>query len=168
MNRTRVNLRVITVTFALFLGATGISSALAEGLANSASKVDVTAEFEPATDNDDLRIRVRLDIADGWHVNAHPASLDFLVATTIVARSGGETLALNIAWPEGRDSGIELGGTRIKVYDDNTVIPVQLARTTATKAHTAGQLTLNVRVQACSNDGICLPPSTLTIHPQAL
>lgn len=169
MNRTHVKIRVITAAFALALAATGLSPALAAGrLATSASKVDVSAEFQPATDHSEPRIRVRLDMARGWHVNAHPASLDFLVATTIEARAGGETLALNIAWPEGRNSGIQVGGTRIKVYSDNTVIPVQLARTSATQLRAAGQLTLNVRVQACSDKGICLPPSTLTIHSQAL
>lgn len=169
MNRTPVNLRVIAAAFALALAATGLSPTLAAGrLATSASKVDVSAEFRPATDNGEPRIRVRLDMAEGWHVNAHPASLDFLVATTIEARAGGETLALDIAWPEGHDSDIRLGGTRIQVYSDNTVIPVQLARTAAARIRAAGQLTLNVRVQACSDRGICLPPSTLTIHPRVL
>lgn len=143
-------------SFLLLLG--GLGTAGAAGLATSASKVDAIARY---ADADSTRLQVRLDMADGWHVNAHPASLDFLVPTTITATRGGEPLPLTIAWPQGHDSGIELGGTSIKVYSDATVIPVRIDA----PAQSAAQPTLKIRVQACSNKGLCLPPSTLSIQP---
>lgn len=165
MNRTHVKHQVTAAACALCLSLSGMSAAPAAGLANSASKVDVTARFRPATDDTRPRLRIRLDIADGWHVNAHPASLDFLVATTIRAKAGGEPLPLTIDWPRGRDSGVELGGTSIRVYDDNTVIPATLATAADKGAVAADRITVNVRVQACSNRGICLPPATLSVEP---
>src|SRR5699024_7158050 len=100
-------------------------SALAAGLAQSASKVDVIAtQADVAMDAASQAVHIRLTIASGWHVNAHPASLDFLVPTSIQATVDGKTVPLNITWPKGHDSGIELGDTAIKVYSDGTVIPV--------------------------------------------
>lgn len=142
------------------------ASAAAAGLARSASKVDVKATLV-GDSADAPDIKVQLLVADGWHVNAHPASLDFLVPTTITAQAGDQTLPLAIAWPDGHASGIELGGTEIMVYSDNTTIPVRLKPAAAQATRTTAQLVLKVRVQACSNKGICLPPSTLTVQPAA-
>lgn len=148
--------QTIVSTCVLWLVAAGLSAAVAAGLATSASKVDVSAEYIHAGE-DAPRIRVQLAIADGWHVNANPASLDFLVPTTIDADAG----TLDIDWPDGHDSDIELGGTSIQVYSGNTTIPVRL------DAAAAESVTLRVRVQACSDSGLCLPPSTLSVKPVA-
>lgn len=152
---------LMLVISALALVIACMSTAVAVGLAQSASKVDVIAVYvDSATNPNEQHIRVELDIADGWHVNANPASLDFLVPTSIDATAGSETLPLNIAWPEGQDSGIELGGTHILVYSDGTTVPIQ-----PDPVATGNDVTLNVRVQACSNKGLCLPPSTLHVQP---
>lgn len=160
-----MNRLIIAATCALSLAIAGMATVSAAGLAQSASKVDVNAEYtKQSTDMETQLVRVKLNIADGWHVNAHPASLDFLVPTAIQAKAGGKTLALDIDWPEGHNSGIVLGGTAIKVYSDNTVIPVRLSPAATQAVHSVGQLSLNIRVQACSDDGLCLPPSTLDVR----
>jgi len=134
----------------------------AAGMDQSAAHVDVATKLTAAQDDSDARIiKLRLQIDDGWHVNAHPASLDFLVPTAIQATVDDETLSPSIDWPAGRDSGIELDGTTIAVFRDGTTIPVHLTADELASARTAGRLTLAVQVQACSDDGICLPPSTL-------
>lgn len=141
----------------------GAPSALAAGLPTSASKVEVSAAFAASADGAAPQsFRVQLAIADGWHVNAHPASLDFLIATDIHGTAGATALPLNVTWPAGRDSGIEFNGTAIEVYSTDTVIPVHISAQAAKAVRAAGQLVLDVRVQACSDAGICLPPSTLT------
>lgn len=160
-----MNRRIIAVACALWLASAGMSAVFAAGLARSASKVDVAAQYaKQDTDAETRLVRVQLDIADNWHVNAHPASLDFLVPTTIQARAGGETLPLQITWPKGHDSDIELSGTAIQVYSDDTVIPVKFGPEAAQAVDAARRLTLKVRVQACSDDGLCLPPSTLDVR----
>lgn len=163
MSLTTMNRRIIAVSCALWLASAGATTAYAAGLTDSASKVDVSAQYvSPTDDQNRPRIRVRLNIADGWHVNANPASLDFLIPTTIDAKADGKALPLSITWPQGHDSGIELGGTEIKVYSDGTVIPVQLE---SAAIGTREQIELDVRVQSCSDAGLCLPPSTLKIQP---
>lgn len=143
----------------LLLASAGMTTTFAAGLMQSDAKVDATVTRGEASES--RAVQVRLAIADGWHVNAHPASLEFLVPTTIEATANGETVPLTIAWPEGHDSGIELGDASIMVYSDGVVIPVGLDNDAADS-----QPTFNIRVQACSNKGMCLPPSTLQVQLQ--
>lgn len=160
MNRATASRRVAALACVLLLAAAGMSAAPAAGMARSAAKVDAVVT-DAAGDQATTAVHIRLAIADGWHVNAHPASLDFLVPTSIQATANGATVPVNVDWPAGHDSGIELGGTAIEVYGDGVVIPVFLDRSTAD-----AQPTLNVRVQACSDQGLCLAPSTLRVPLQ--
>jgi len=132
------------------------------GLAQSASKVDASAHWStPAADRAPDRIRVVLDIADGWHVNANPASLDFLIPTRVTASANGSPLKVSPRYPPGRESDIELEGKRIRVYGDATVIAVDVPPESRRTAQASGSLELTVRVQSCSDDGTCLAPSDL-------
>lgn len=99
-------------------------------------------------------LQVTLHIAEGWHVNANPASLDFLIPTEITA-SADNPLPLQVDYPPGRriDSGL---GEPWAVYDDGTSIPVVLPGN-----NTDDPLNVAVRVQACHDEGRCLPPATL-------
>jgi len=141
---------------AFWCAAVFASTALAAGMTSSDSKVQATAQYSNAADS---QVEVRLTMADGWHVNANPASLDFLIPTSIEASADGKTVPVDIDWPDGHDSGIDLGDTAILVYSNNTVIPVKL------DTDTSEPPTLDVRVQACSDKGVCLPPSTLSVQP---
>jgi len=132
------------------------------GLAASADKVDVSAAWTKDTaDVPEDRITVTLNVADGWHVNANPASLDFLIPTEVSGRVDGDPVELAPAYPAGRQSDIELDDTRIRVYGDGTTIDVGLPDETSRRARASGRIDLTVRVQSCSDDGTCLAPSSL-------
>ena len=93
-----------------------------------------------------------LHIAAGWHVNAHPASLEYLIPTTLSIERNGASHEVKAVYPPGRNSGVVLDGKNIQVYEDGTVIPF------------SGLVTgegdrVVVRVQACNTKGICLPPA---------
>ncbi|HKJ95151.1 MAG TPA: hypothetical protein VKA32_05945, partial [Gammaproteobacteria bacterium] len=95
------------------------------GLAASADKVDVSAAWTKGTADESAgRLTVTLHVADGWHVNAHPASLDFLIPTEVSGRVDDETVELAPTYPAGTESDIELEDTRIRVYSDGTTIDV--------------------------------------------
>jgi hypothetical protein len=100
-------------------------------------------------------LRVTLDIADGWHVNANPASMDFLIPTTIQALVAGEPLPLSVTYPPGRKIETSLDETWA-VYDDG----MQLFATVADGLPPA-PITVTARVQACHDQGRCLTPDTL-------
>jgi len=132
------------------------------GLASSAGKVEVSAAWATGPGEDDHpRIELALHIADGWHVNANPASLDFLIPTRVQATVDGGAAAVSPAYPSGRESDIQLEGTRIRVYGDGTIIPVELPAATLQRVRGAGALELAVRVQSCSDSGTCLAPATV-------
>lgn len=137
------------------------------GLTASATKVDADARWlRDADGTQGNRLQVTLRIADGWKVNATPASLDFLIPTRISGTVDGNAVELVPNYPIGAKSDIELEGTRIRVYRDGTTIDVGVPAATAERAQSAGGLELTVRVQSCSDDGICLAPSDLQASAQ--
>lgn len=133
------------------LGASQESrSQSSQGLASSADHVRATV-----LRHGDL-LRVHLSIDDGWHVNANPASLDFLIGTQLTVHNQGAALPLTIEYPLGHSVSVGLQQP-IRVYSDKTEITAQLP------ANAPAPLEAAVRIQACSNEGRCLMPSTLQV-----
>ena len=137
----------------------------AGGLAQSSDKVSfsLTRQAE-GSKSGPMSLAVKLQIDKGWHVNAHPASVEGLVATTVAGTANGQSLDLNPVYPPGMDSGIRLSGTVIKVYDSGATIKLEPSAAAVNKIRQAGGLDVRLRVQSCSDDGICLAPSTLNKH----
>lgn len=120
---------------------------------DTADVVSARARVDAA---DPRRLVVTLRLEPGWHVNATPASLEFLIPTRVSARSGDRALELTADYPAGRP--LAAGFERpIRVYDDGVRIPVRLARPAP------GALELSLHAQACSDDGQCLAPAELRV-----
>lgn len=88
--------------------------------------------------------RLRLEMASGWHVNAHTPGPDWLVG----ARLDGA----DADWPEGEARSLGFSEDEIRLYEGRIDVPVEAA---------SGVLTLVL--QACS-DTICLEPEELTFR----
>lgn len=130
------------------------------GMMQSSDKVSVDATL----DSSGKRIVLTLQIEDGWHVNATPASLDFLIPTTVQVRQAGKPAEMSIHYPPGRATDIELAGVPIEVYDNGSQITVRPDGSDVQSALT-DTLKMSVTVQSCSDAGICLAPSTIEIKP---
>ena len=129
---------------------------------SSADKVGLTAAIDEANGTTDSRsLEITLHIAKGWHVNTNPASLPFLIPTTVRMQIAGKAIPLAVQYPAGRDSGIRLDGKHIMVYDDNAVLTTQFKDGELRRLNSTENLTLLVTVQSCSDQGVCLPPATL-------
>jgi uncharacterized protein YyaL (SSP411 family) len=87
---------------------------------------------------------VRLQIAPGWHVNANPASMEFLIPTRVAGP------VREIAYPAGERLRFAFAGEELAVYSGDVAISGEAAA-----AATAVRLTY----QACDDDR-CLPPVT--------
>jgi hypothetical protein len=114
-------------------------------LPSSADHVRVSLRRAPGSG---ARIIVELAIDPGWHVNANPASLPYLVATSVAlegARSG------RVEYPPGRDFRPAFSSDALLVYDGRVSIPVSLEEASP-------ELSVAVRFQAC-DERRCLPPS---------
>ena len=134
------------------------------GLADSSDKVRLNlAEGGKALAGETGEIVLTLDIEPGWHVNANPASMEFLIPTVAKSSAGGQSLDIPTEYPRGRVSDIVLGDTALEVYDDGASIRLLPDEKQTAALKEAGKLDMTVRVQACSDEGVCLAPADLPV-----
>jgi hypothetical protein len=126
------------------------SAASGGGIGDSSKQV--TASFENVARGAEVILHIR----SNWHVNANPASLDYLIPTTISVEQGGDVRPVAAQYPAGMNSGIHIDGKELKVYADGTRIPVS-------NVPNAADARLTVRAQACRTDGVCLPPADIPV-----
>ncbi|HEY8158508.1 MAG TPA: DUF255 domain-containing protein [Methylobacter sp.] len=106
---------------------------------------------EPKREGNSLTVTAVLDIAQGWHINANPASLDFLIPTSVDVREDSGKAEVTPAYPEARSMATPLGD--INVYEGKISIPVKVTLPESTE-----NLRLLIRAQACK-EATCLAPS---------
>ena len=156
--------RSASVAPATISGPAGSPASGRAGLAESADKVSLTvAGLAQSNPLESEEIVLTLDIAPGWHVNANPASMEFLIPTVASGAANGSAVDLLAQYPAGRVSDITLGDTAIEVYDDGVQIRLLPKEEDLALVKEAGELDLSVRVQACSDEGVCLAPSDLSV-----
>lgn len=103
---------------------------------------------------------VVLEIKEGWHVNAHRPTFDYLIGTTLDWSTSSNIRVDDLQYPDPKQFELDFAGDAIAVYEGRAPIffTVRPARGTAPGNH---RLTGRLRVQAC-NDRTCLQPSTVT------
>ncbi len=119
----------------------------AEGL------VKVRLDEMEETGDDWRRFRMTLEVAPGWHIQANPASEEFLVPTEVVAEGGAEVRGLSYPEGEAMPAGFA-GGRPLAVYAGRVEVTGEVR----------GEGRLVVRFQPC-DDTRCLPPIE---HPVVL
>jgi hypothetical protein len=100
-------------------------------------------------------------VKEGWHINANPPSLDFLIPTTLEVTSDLAIKVEDVRYPEAE--WLEFPGIeeKLKVYTGRVVVR---ARLTLSEAETqeSGTLRLVIGYQAC-DDQRCLAPAKLQV-----
>ena len=104
---------------------------------------------------------VRLQIANGYHVNANPPSQSFLKATEIEIQPAGGISVEFITYPDPLVRKFSFSETPLKVYEGETNLRVRLK---ADKSAAPGKhnLSAKLRVQAC-DDKVCYAPGELDV-----
>lgn len=120
-------------------------------LAGTADKVRASVQLNSGNAR---RFVVTLHLKPGWHVNATPASLDFLIPTHISARKGDRAFPVEADYPGGEPLPTKLDRP-IRVYHDGVRIPARLGKEIPSDAD------IVVRVQACDDRGTCLAPADI-------
>ena len=110
-----------------------------------------------------IDVEVYLEIAEGWHINANPASQDLLIPTTVSLDSDAPAEVVSVNYPEGEIVHFDFSGESLSVYEGKIAIPVMLQRKTDVSSGEDLPLDLELRYQAC-NDLICLEPKTIQIR----
>jgi uncharacterized protein len=103
---------------------------------------------------DELAVTLRID--DGFHINANPASLPYLIPTSLAF--AGVT-PLRIAYPAASRFKPNFTDEPLDVYQGTVVITAFLPKGALDRTPALGA---SVTVQACT-DAICLPPAALPV-----
>jgi uncharacterized protein len=122
---------------------------------SSADQVRASASAASRVDRDEITVTIA--VADGYHINANPASFDYLIPTRL---SFGGVKGLQVDYPKPTVFKPRFASEGLKVYQGTVTL-----RATAPKGATTRGVAVNptLDVQAC-NDEICLPPATLPLH----
>jgi thiol:disulfide interchange protein len=106
------------------------------------------------------RLAAVLEIEDGWHVNAHEPSFEFLIPTELAVRLPAGWGEAELAYPEAVSRTFAFAGEPLEVYEGRVVMLAALP-VPADAAAGAHPVTAAVTYQACDDDS-CLPPVTTT------
>lgn len=99
---------------------------------------------------------ITLDIAEGYHIHANPASDKYYIPTAVTAAAQEGLTPGKPTYPKSVTHKFEFFDKPLSVYEGRAVIKLPLS---ADKSAAKGRHTLNanIRVQPC-NDQTCLPP----------
>ena len=128
------------------------SSVARSALPGTAEHVHAHGEIRQRGDHDELRVTVVID--PGYHVNANPATFDYLIPTTLSVEGVPE---LRIEYPAATFFKPRFAPDGLKVYEGKISLMGSAPKGTLVRNSTTAAL----RVQAC-NDETCLPPATLS------
>ena len=110
-------------------------------------------EIRQTGDHDELRVTVVID--PGYHVNANPATFDYLIPTTLSVEGVPD---LRIEYPAATFFKPQFAPDGLKVYEGRIALIGSAPKGTLVQRSST---TAALRVQAC-NDETCLPPATLS------
>jgi len=130
------------------------STRLAKDPLDTRSVVRVSAAMKIGTDRDE--VVVTLQIEDGFHVNANPASYDYLIATSVVFDG---LMPTRVLYPEATLFKPSFAPAGLKVYEGKIRLEASFPRGTI---ETNPHINAVVSTQACNSD-ICLPPAKLPV-----
>ncbi|MCX6138757.1 MAG: protein-disulfide reductase DsbD family protein [Ignavibacteriales bacterium] len=106
------------------------------------------------------KVAVLLHIADGWHINAHTPSADYLIGTSLSLASQTGVMLSDVRYPAGSDVKLAFADQPLSVYQGTVVVFLTLKF--ADNIAGADTVRASVEVQACNNQ-VCLPPSTIAL-----
>ncbi|MBI2619483.1 MAG: thioredoxin family protein [Ignavibacteriales bacterium] len=109
-----------------------------------------------------LQVAVQLDIEEGWHVNAHIPTYDYLIGTAVNLQPVEGIILADLRYPEGSLQQFGFADDRLNVYDGSTTVFLTL-RVSDKLTPGVYRIPATVRVQAC-NDQVCLAPSSIGVE----
>lgn len=129
----------------------------------SADVVKISASAVELSGGGSAELAIPISIQPGYHVNANPATFDYLIATEVtVDKSDGLSFGKPI-YPSSEKRKFQFAEEPLAVYEGNLQIKLPLqAAPNAAKGKRS--LELHLRVQACDEEK-CFPPDTLQAAP---
>jgi len=103
---------------------------------------------------------VHLDIRDGWHINANPASSDLLIPTSLILNADIPLALAEVRYPAGQAFVFPALEETLSVYQGQVAFWADVSPDEKA-AGAEGDLRLLVQYQAC-DEARCLPPAELS------
>jgi uncharacterized protein YyaL (SSP411 family) len=130
------------------------AGAKAEAALDSAAYVKAAATGKSLADHDEIVATLTID--PGYHVNANPASMDYLIPTSVSIPAAPEA---KVSYAEGKIFKPKFSPEGISVYEGTVAIRAELPKG---RLASAAREPLHIEVQACTAQ-LCLPPATLRV-----
>lgn len=146
--------RTLLILVLTFLSTFPLSAQLVR---EEKARVELLEDRDSYAPGSTVRLSAIMFIEEGWHINAHEPTLDFLIPTVA-------TFELPVGWtnsaveyPQGVLLPFEFADEPISVYEGR--VPLLTTLTVPDNASGGIPVRVNVRYQAC-DDAQCLPPVT--------
>jgi DsbC/DsbD-like thiol-disulfide interchange protein len=104
---------------------------------------------------------VKIQIQNGYHVNANPPSFSYLIPTKLEVTPAGGISAGDITYPDPVTKTFSFADAPLKVYEGETTVKAVL-KADASAPTGKHNLSAKMRVQAC-DDQVCYPPGTIDL-----
>jgi hypothetical protein len=121
---------------------------------STAEHVHASGEARRALDHDEITVTLVVD--KGYHVNANPASFDYLIPTRMSIKGVPDLL---VRYPDANIIRPKFAPEGLKVYEGLVTLNVTAPKGTVVRGR---PVVGDLRVQAC-NDEVCLPPATMPV-----
>lgn len=146
------------ILFSLFIIIAFVSSSAQFGIENNLVKVALFSSFDKVQKNSEIKIAIKLNIDEGWHVNSNVPNEEFLIATEIIIDSSKIEIE-TIQYPKAKDVTFSFSELPVSVFDGEIYVGAIIKIPNSAQL---GKLEIPIRVtyQAC-NDATCMAPTDI-------
>jgi len=134
-----------------------------DGPPTSARKVKVLGKLsvDKVPAGSTFKAAVVLTIEDGWHINSHTPTYDYLIGTTLELPQREGVIVTDVRYPDGVNLKFGFADDSLSVYEKSSTIffTVKISEKMATGHDT---LRAKLEVQAC-NDQVCIAPAAIDV-----
>jgi thiol:disulfide interchange protein DsbD len=141
------------------VGAAGIVSPPAS--AEQQITVRASLSAEQAQPGGTVQAAIRVTIANGWHINSHTPTFDYLIGTEITFQPNNHSVVSNIQYPQGKKVSLGFAEQPVDLYEGTITIFASL-KISATHKLGADTLRGTLTAQACNNQ-TCLAPVSIDV-----
>jgi hypothetical protein len=106
-------------------------------------------------------LAIPISIQPGYHVNANPATFDYLIPTEITVHKSDDLTFGKPVYPASEKRKFQFAEQPLAVYEGNIHIKLPIQATPGAKKGTRS-MTVRLRVQACDEEK-CFPPDIIEV-----
>ena len=162
----RLKLVLVTVLLVCFISACAKTADPAASPSpepprvSSETLVKVSAEATEVSAGQSSEVIVKVNTQSGYHINANPASFEYLKATELDLPDTPDVVVDYIYYPNPQVKKFSFSDQELRVYEGETQMRIMM---NADKKAAKGARTLpaKLNVQAC-DDKVCYPPGTIS------